>query len=96
MVDPSQNVLDFSRIAVLYIFEKTELFSAADAAHNAIQDALRRPSGLENGLPTFRPVQLEYGTDTFILSFDTLSITFFEKGAQGVVVGGKSESGDDS
>ncbi|OAL74868.1 hypothetical protein A7D00_0465 [Trichophyton violaceum] len=96
MVDPSQNVLDFSRIAVLYIFEKTELFSAADAAHNAIQDALRRPSGLENGLPTFRPVQLEYGTDTFILSFDTLSITFFEKGAQGVVVGGKSESGNDS
>ncbi|EFR02563.1 hypothetical protein MGYG_05559 [Nannizzia gypsea CBS 118893] len=93
-VNPSQNMLDFARIAILYIFEKTELFSAADAAHNAIQDALRRPVGSENGILAFKPVQLEYGTDTFILSFDTLSITFFERGAQGVVVGGKNANHD--
>ncbi|KAM5442474.1 hypothetical protein MferCBS31731_002352 [Microsporum ferrugineum] len=91
-VDPSQNVLDFARISVLYIFEKTEKFSAAHAAHDAIQDALRRPSGIENNLPTFKPVQLEYGDNTFLLGFDTLSITFFEKGAQAVVVGGKGDN----
>ncbi|KAK2821080.1 hypothetical protein FQN49_007731 [Arthroderma sp. PD_2] len=90
------NVLDFSRIAVLYVFEKTEQFVAADAAQKSIQDGLRRPSGTENNQPSFKPVRLSYGEDTFLLDFGTLSITFFEKGAEPVVVGGRTETEESS
>ncbi|KAF3482346.1 uncharacterized protein GIQ15_05105 [Arthroderma uncinatum] len=88
-VSPSTNVLDFCRIAVLYVFEKTEQFSAANAAHESIQNALRRPSKIVNDVPVFDPVQLSYGEDKFLLGFDTLSISYFQKGADKVLVGGK-------
>ncbi|EEQ35289.1 conserved hypothetical protein [Microsporum canis CBS 113480] len=91
-INTNFNNIAYTDAKFLYIFEKTEKFSAAHAAHDAIQDALRRPSGIENNLPTFKPVQLEYGDNTFLLGFDTLSITFFEKGAQAVVVGGKGDN----
>lgn len=76
--DPiSQDDFDFSRVAVLYIYEQTRELSSATDAHDSVEKSLKNPDG--------KSLNLKYGKKKFTLDLDKHSITL----SDGTVVGGR-------
>ncbi|EEP75645.1 predicted protein [Uncinocarpus reesii 1704] len=66
-------VIDFARIAVLFIFERTGEFRSATNAHDAIQGLLKIASS-DFDIATQMPMDWSYGGHSFALNFRNYTI----------------------
>jgi hypothetical protein len=81
---PSGSVLDFSRVAVLFILEQTGVISSATSAHDSIQAFL--DGRLDNSVGDYSdPMGVSSLKHNFTLNFVKFTITI----DNGTVVGGK-------